>query len=274
VRALLPLLLAAGPQLSALPEHGGQTPCVQCHTTEDWRKVTFDHARTGYPLTGAHRGAPCQGCHAGAFDRPVPGTCGGCHRDPHRGELGQRCDGCHETGTWASTFGADAHRRTAFPLTGRHAFLPCKECHPDVRDRGFSGNSATCDRCHLDDYQRTRGTAMDHLANGFPLTCLDCHDAWSFRRARWAQHDRCFAITTGPHAGITCLGCHTTLQGATISGACRTSTASCTRSGCHGHGETEEEHDEVSGYAYRDRKCYECHRFSTGGLRELFRRSR
>lgn len=274
IRSLLvPLLLAAAPLPSALPLHGSRTPCAACHTPEDWRKVTFDHAKTGHPLEGAHAGAPCQGCHAGDFDRPVPVQCGACHRDPHRGELGQRCDGCHTSSTWASTFTADAHRRTNFPLDGRHAFIPCNECHPNARDRGFSGNAVTCESCHYRDYLRTAGLTLDHVAGNFSTRCLDCHDAWSFRRARWPTHDRCFAITTGPHAGITCLGCHTSLRGATTSNTCRTDTASCTRSGCHGR-DTDGLHRGVGGYQFTDRKCYECHQFSTGGLRRLFRGAR
>jgi hypothetical protein len=275
--ALLPLLLVAaspGGAPSAPARHAGDTPCGRCHTPDDWRKVAFDHDRTGFPLSGAHRSASCQGCHAGEFESAVPLTCGGCHRDPHRGELGQRCEGCHETSTWASTFSADAHRRTTFPLTGRHAFLPCNECHPNARDRGFSGNSVTCDRCHLDDYQRTRATSLDHVANGFSLQCLSCHDAWSFRRARWPAHDRCFAIGTGPHTGVTCLGCHTSLAGASMTGTCSTNTASCTRSGCHGRASTDAEHREERGYQYKDRKCYECHRFSRASLEGLFRGAR
>jgi hypothetical protein len=274
---LVPLLLAAAPAapqvpLSAMPGHAGNTPCAQCHTPDSWKTVSFDHDRTGFRLTGAHRGAACQGCHAGAFESPVPMTCGGCHRDPHRGELGQRCEGCHETTTWASTFSADAHRRTSFPLNGRHAFIPCNECHPDARDRGFSGNAVTCERCHLKDYQGTAGTSVDHAANHFPLTCLTCHDAWSFRRATWPQHDRCFLITGGPHAGVTCLGCHTSLRGATASGTCSTNTASCTRSGCHGRS-TDAQHPvrDVPGYQYKDRKCWECHRFSSASLNGLLR---
>ena len=41
------------------------------------------------------------------------------------------------------------------PLTGRHAFIPCQECHGDRRDRGFARTTPECLACHQQDYDRT-----------------------------------------------------------------------------------------------------------------------
>jgi hypothetical protein len=245
----------------------GLTRCIACHSPAGWNEVSFSHERTGFPLVGQHRTAPCRSCHRSGFEEPLPTSCGSCHLDPHRGDLGMRCEGCHTPETWRSAFDADAHRRTNFPLVGRHAFLPCVECHPDARDRSFSGPAVPCVSCHLDDYQRTRGASVDHAAMGFSTECRECHDPWSFERGRFPGHDRCFQLSGTEHAGIPCLDCHTSIPSGPAAGTCATGTAAC--SSCHEHtcGEMDHEHRKVPGYQCKDRKCYECHRFSTGSGR-------
>jgi hypothetical protein len=257
-------LAALGPAPAAYAP--GLTRCVACHQPTGWTDVSFFHDRTGFPLRGRHEEAPCRSCHLDGFERPLPTACGSCHQDPHRGDLGMRCEGCHTPETWRSDFPADAHRRTNFPLVGRHAFLPCVECHPDARDRSFSGPAVPCVDCHLADYQRTRGGAIDHVAMGFSTECRECHDPWSFARGVFAAHDACFQLRGTEHAGIACRDCHrAAVPPGGITGASNTGTAAC--SSCHEHtcARMDREHDDVPGYQCKDRKCYECHRFSTGG---------
>src|SRR5262245_48467663 len=40
---------------------------------------TFDHATTGYELTGAHRDVPCESCHVNATFKGTPRECVACH---------------------------------------------------------------------------------------------------------------------------------------------------------------------------------------------------
>ncbi len=251
-RALLPR--------PALPAE--QPPCEQCHVTASWASTSFDHDRTGFPLKGKHQHLGCKGCHEKDFQTPLPTLCVGCHLDAHKGELGQRCEGCHHEEDWQSLFTADAHRRTNFPLIGRHAILPCTECHFQVRDRTFNRTATDCIGCHQRQYNQTALTGVDHAAFGFGTSCRQCHDAWRFSPARWPGHDTCFHISSGSHAGIRCLSCHTTLSGATITGTCSTGTAACSR--CHQHACTlmDQRHQNVPGYQCKDRKCYECHQLS------------
>ena len=241
-----------------------QTHCGACHSPEGWSRVTFDHARTGFPLEGRHQRAACAGCHASLdFKAPIPQRCSTCHQDAHAGEFGARCEGCHDAFSWEPRFDANAHRSTGFPLLGRHATIACEECHRDLRDRTFSRAAVACAACHQKDYDRTAGGAIDHAANGFSTRCTDCHGAMTFRGARFAAHEACFEITGGPHAGLACLDCHTSLHGIAATGACATFTASCTS--CHTHtcARTDPRHADVQGYQCKDRKCYECHRFAT-----------
>jgi hypothetical protein len=242
---------------------GQGTSCDRCHTVDGWREVGFAHQRTGFPLRGAHARTSCKSCHPISFTRALGRDCSSCHRDVHAGRLGARCAGCHDESGWATKFDADAHRRGNFPLVGKHAFIPCQECHGERRDRGFTRSTAACISCHQRDYDRTATSAVDHRAAGFSTNCQQCHDPWRFRGASFGQHEACFRIASGPHAGISCLKCHTSLSGFALTGACSTGTASCTR--CHSCGG----HPSVAGFACADRKCYECHRFSNPGSSAL-----
>ena len=270
VLLLLPAIGIAQSKVSKLvPAHasmGGSTRCELCHTTSGWAGANFAHERTGFPLVGRHQSAPCQACHMKDFKAPLPRICAGCHRDVHRGELGQRCEGCHTPASWQSEFSVDAHRRTAFPLDGRHATIPCTECHGEARDHRFSRPVVGCMACHADDYARTGTSGIDHAAVGFPTDCQLCHSPYAFRPARFPEHDRCFVISRGHHANIACNGCHTgTPSVSGTFGACATFNAAC--SNCHEHScsRTDAQHREVAGYQCVDRKCYECHRFGGGG---------
>ena len=236
------------------------TRCEVCHSAATWTRVTFDHSHTGFPLTGRHLGVECIACHVSQdFKAPLPVSCNACHRDVHEGELGTRCASCHDSGSWKSRFTADTHRRTNFPLTGRHAVMACEECHLDTRDRSFVRAALECVACHRLDYARAAITSIDHAAAGFGTSCRDCHSASTFRGARFAAHDACFQLAPGPHSGIRCLECHTSQPRGIVTSSCSTNTASCTR--CHICPTMQARHTDVAGFQCRDRKCYECHQF-------------
>jgi hypothetical protein len=250
--------LAPHPGLHA----GGETRCGSCHTAEDWKKVSFSHERTGFPLTGRHQVVACQACHVGGrFDEPVAKACSACHRDVHARRMGARCDRCHDTGSWKeASFGPEAHRRTNFPLTGRHAVIPCEQCHGDRRDRAYSRPTTRCIACHQADYDRTALASIPHAGN-FPTDCRGCHSTWRFSPGTWAAHDACFSIRSGPHAGIKCKDCHTSGLPPVPVGplTCVASPpANCMK--CH----NAVEHPSVPGFTPSNQRCYECHRFATG----------
>lgn len=262
-----PMDLSLVPARLAPPDkkvEGAKTRCEVCHKPTGWQEAHFPHERTGFPLKGAHAKTECKACHVKDFNQPVARECSSCHRDTHAGEFGQRCEGCHTFDDWAALFTADAHRRTNFPLSGRHAILPCTECHVDMRGPQFGRKTVECIACHQRDYDRTAMSSLDHAASGLSTECRQCHQPWSWQHAKLAGHDKCFEISAGEHASISCLRCHTSLANVTFSGDCNTQTAACT--GCHTHdcSRTDRRHQEVPGYQCKDRKCYECHRFSRG----------
>jgi len=147
--------------------HGGRTArygaCETCHAATAWATVRFDHARTGFPLAGAHVRAPCRACHPGEGGTLAPAgrptSCSGCHRDPHAGPFARRfgrdgrtdCAVCHEPTSWES-MRFDHDRRTSFPLQGAHRSVPCAQCHlreeEGRRMIRYSGLGRTCSACH------------------------------------------------------------------------------------------------------------------------------
>jgi hypothetical protein len=82
----------------------GRLPCARCHSSPArFATVELDHARTGFPLAGAHARASCDSCHR-QNRTSAPGTaCVSCHRDVHRGRFGdegQSCEACHAPTSW------------------------------------------------------------------------------------------------------------------------------------------------------------------------------
>ncbi|WP_428263297.1 hypothetical protein [Haliangium sp.] len=218
----------------ASPHHRsliGDRDCSECHTPDGWSLAGgasggFDHAKTGFPLTGTHEFTSCIGCHGG--DRKITRDCAGCHRDSHQGRLGQQCDQCHSPRTWHDTRAIERHRRTRLPLSGVHALLDCTSCHVRTAERTWSGVPAECFACHEDDYRSDihpvhQGDPADPGLALFPRDCQRCHrpNGWTpavinprnlFSTAMALQalrdHDRHFPISYGKHRGADCESCH------------------------------------------------------------------
>ena len=62
--------------------HNGQLgiDCASCHSASNWTVAKFDHRSTGFPLSGAHRGATCDACHISDDLTEVGRTCIACHQ--------------------------------------------------------------------------------------------------------------------------------------------------------------------------------------------------
>lgn len=168
------------------PDHvGGAFPleCQSCHVPSTWHRARFDHDRTGFPLTGAHRSAACASCHPGGRYAGTPKTCVSCHQSdydtaqpPHAaaGFAASACAGCHNTTSWAgATFDHDSryfriynggHARRwsscsdCHTTAGNYAAFNCLSCHPHsdkaqtdshhVGRSGYRYDSAACYSCH------------------------------------------------------------------------------------------------------------------------------
>ncbi|MGE3958989.1 MAG: cytochrome c3 family protein [Vicinamibacterales bacterium] len=195
--------------------------CTSCHATDAWRTTKVDHARTAFPLAGAHARVTCQACHrqpaakvALKFD-----TCTACHADVHRGGFSQDCRACHTEASWKG--GRFDHATTRFPLEAKHAGLVCDQCHKaaavpptqvlalrrapsaagaasgtPARAVDFRGLTVACVSCHADVHGAELGTS-----------CETCHSAEGFALRRYT-HKRDGTFFGGRHLAVTCESCH------------------------------------------------------------------
>ena len=232
--------------------------CLVCHDTESFQGAARirAHARTTFPLTGAHLRVDCEACHtddrAGAFTRLDP-SCLACHAEafqattfPDHEALGYPadCRGCHAAASWRGA--RFDHTSTGFDLVGAHAGMACVLCHrpPDNAPIAIPAGADDCVACHAADYQR------EHAGTGYPTTCTTCHtpDRWS---GISFDHDGFFPIFSGAHDGewSTCLDCHAVPGDFSIF-TCLT---------CHTRGETDSHHEDVQDYVYESTQCLRCH---------------
>lgn len=189
--------------------------CVLCHSIEAWKPAPrFDHAKTGYPLTGKHAALACARCHAvkaasGALrpgDRKAgaaPRECSTCHEDPHRGKLGAACADCHSTAGWERIErGRFDHERTAYPLRGRHTAVACDGCH--VAGRPLRLAHELCTDCHADAHL---GQLAQRADQG---RCEACHEVSGFAPATFPleEHQKTRYPVQGAHLAVPCDACH------------------------------------------------------------------
>lgn len=202
--------------------------CAACHREHvgrdfqlvHWPKgeAAFDHAETGFELTGKHGAVQCRTCHSLDYvdldalretkvqdpDRSflgLPTDCAICHADPHRGQVGSDCRRCHVTEGFDDISKFD-HQQTAFPLTGRHAAMECQGCHKEID--GFvplnSFSSTSCRNCHQDPH-----------AGAFQAACERCHSTSNWLPKSLSQnfdHGRTDFPLLGKHVGLSCAECH------------------------------------------------------------------
>lgn len=223
--------------------HGGQfsergrSDCRRCHDAHRFAPAVFDlgaHARTAFPLTGAHQAVGCRSCHhtvrpgakVGESIRTFKGTpkaCAGCHVDVHDGafdrkgrpvRVGDRtgCARCHGTASFRIESREFDHARwTGYALRGKHGSATCAQCHPKSAPshggtRRFARASSKCAACHADPHagQFQRQGRTD---------CARCHDdSKSFAQTTFDHgRDSRFALDRD-HTGLACAKCHKTYQ--------------------------------------------------------------
>ncbi len=185
------------------------TNCKTCHTINGWAPAAFDHSTTGFPLTGAHASLQCASCHTNQTAK-LSTNCYSCHvndfnntTNPSHTKLGfpTNCAQCHNTTNWTdATFN---HNTTGFPLTGAHVTVQCAQCHTN----GYTTPPPTdCYSCHTKDFNNT--TDPNHVAQGFPHNCAQCHNTTSWDDATFDHSTTGFPLT-GAHTSLQCAQCHT-----------------------------------------------------------------
>lgn len=268
--------------------------CANCHNTVSFLTATFDHATTGWPLTGSHQLAPagkvvaCTDCHIGNnYNLTAANTdCYGCHQTawqstttiggsvPNHITAGfstSMCSTCHDTVLWSD--GKFDHTTTGFPLQGPHMLPPrttvtgaigpmvnaCTDCH--IGGNYTTGYPTTdCYGCHQSYYTnaQTYGTNVpNHITASYPTTCASCHTTWV--TTAWLGAVFSHTAFVIPHHASICADCHINFTNyATFSciNACHTGVSSPHTSKT----QTDSNHSGVSGYAYNATICVNCHK--------------
>ena len=173
-------------QLAKEPDHlgaGFSHDCQHCHGPIQWAPARFDHDRTSFPLTGAHRTALCEKCHGDGVYRGKSTACASCHQaeydattnPPHAGVgFPLDCQNCHGTGRWE---GAQFdHDGPYFPIySGAHAgrWTECATCH--VNPNNYT--QFDCLSCHPhSDKTATDGHHSQIAGYSYDSqSCYSCH---------------------------------------------------------------------------------------------------
>jgi hypothetical protein len=226
------------------------TDCVQCHGTNavTWENAEFRH--TAFVLKGEHKIAQCSECHVNGRYEGISSECVACHLDdynrtddPDHKRLGFPidCEQCHGSGanTWDN---ADFDHYASWPLRSAHKNLDCASCHASGYEL-----PRDCYGCHAQDYQAARNP--NHRTAGFPTACENCHFP---SHVYWSQavFNHQFPIESGRHNGLSCTDCHVSSNYRDFS---------CIDCHAHERSEMDNEHRDVSGYAYNSQSCYGCH---------------
>jgi hypothetical protein len=219
--------------------------CENCHTVDGFTPARYGldkHAKSAFPLRGAHQAVPCLLCHkplkeaaerkapyARAADlKPVSARCVDCHRDPHEGQ-GDRfavdaaigaCVACHNETSWRQV--AFDHNRSEFRLDGRHAKVACLACHKPVvaakaKKSGAQAGAAQtkvpfkvadkyCAACHKDVH---RDQFADKPVAGTKATdCARCHVATDWLAEKFDHEKDSRFPLRGGHEKVACGKCH------------------------------------------------------------------
>ena len=174
--------------------------CGDCHNAADWRFVRFDHDSTGFALTGGHKSASCDACHATQDYAATPTECVACHRDDdvHKGRNGSGCADCHVTANWSQVTFNHA-RETGFSLTNGHGGLDCQDCHRAEDFTGLRGDD--CNACHVDDDVHNGRNGTD---------CASCHATTIWTTVAFDHFSASGFALLGAHNSLQCDTCHLT----------------------------------------------------------------
>jgi hypothetical protein len=229
---------------------GKAVDCASCHSVESYKPSTFtvaQHAKTAYPLVGAHARAACRQCHgrtpsgnatqvaalvgtAKVWLHPTRERCIECHVDPHGGRFSpggerareQDCLACHTMESFRpSTMDVAAHDKVRFKLAGAHRATPCFACHKELAAAPAAATASAgtparslpltmAGQTCRDCHQSPHGTQFDSRKDGD--ACESCHDNDQFKPAVRFDHAKVktFALE-GAHARVACVKCHPTV---------------------------------------------------------------
>ncbi len=198
--------------------------CVDCHSEHHglnfklirFDQNSFDHNKTGYPLSGKHSEVKCADCHnANNISNPkmkqhkgtylgLNSECSSCHSDAHNKTLGSKCSSCHSTEGFKPAKLFD-HNTAAFRLRDAHTRVDCAKCHLSLASNTkekviFSvAKFSKCSDCHKDVH-----------SGKFGDNCTECHNTVSFNAVATTKfdHNKTNFPLAGAHVTVKCSDCH------------------------------------------------------------------
>lgn len=172
----------------------------------------FNHAMTGFALSGSHAAAACETCHVGGVFKGTPRNCDECHatgrhivatpKSPNHIVTTAQCDSCHfNTVTF---LGARFNHGTAKPGE-------CNTCHNGRIARGKHAThiptalaNDRCDACH----RSSAWVPASWNHNGVTGDCVTCHKPGGPGRDKSAGHLP-MSMGVTPVTISSCRSCHT-----------------------------------------------------------------
>lgn len=197
-------------EYNSAPDHLTQnypTECEMCHNANTWNEVTFDHANTNFPLTGAHINVNCNDCHESGFTGTST-LCYDCHQTNYEQttnpdhevlSLSTDCTQCHTTNpNWQPAL-FPIHNNF-YELIGAHANISdCNACH----NGDYNNTPNTCIGCHSSEYNGTNDPPHNLL--NFSEDCTECHNMNGWEPANF---DHNFYTLSNDHTSLNCNECH------------------------------------------------------------------
>ena len=217
-----------------LSVNGKAPDCTTCHSEQGFVPAKFslpEHARTKYPLEGAHQVVPCASCHPATpalkakipkpvladlkkrkrqelfslalfdFTKPTE-RCDSCHTDLHKGQFKDtRCETCHQVSSFTA-LRFDHQKDSKYPLTGAHQKVKCEKCHvaPSPQEPvRYKPLESDCRGCHLD----------EHAGQFGKKACDTCHVTEAWKKVLFV-HEPPFTqfLLDGQHGKAKCEACH------------------------------------------------------------------
>jgi hypothetical protein len=207
--------------------------CETCHTrfAIPWSDAVKNmpralHAQTRFRLVSPHNKVTCVQCHdpkksfvqryenSKTHRAREEKSCELCHKDQHRGQFVAKhpqCIECHAlSGFLPGKFGVAEHKRSAYPLVGKHMAAKCNSCHVKDASTGariYIGVKQNCSNCHADaHYGQFR-------AGGATKTqCEACHvNPAGFKKLIF-NHDTARFKLDDSHRTVACKDCHPTVS--------------------------------------------------------------
>lgn len=198
-------------------KNGFSPDCKTCHSLEngfDYSLFTIEkHQKTTFPLEGAHTATPCFACHVSEKRwtfKNLGSACIDCHNDIHKGFINKKyypdndCKKCHENEAWSMV--KFDHKKTKWPLEGKHLEVDCKDCHFEtsknstIKKQTFSSLDSKCATCHENIHEK------QFAINGI-TDCKRCHSPNSWFPDNFDHNSTAFPLE-GRHAEIACSKCH------------------------------------------------------------------